>query len=297
MNIMQSPSKIKFVTDTASDIPDDLLLEYDIDMLSVPIAIDGIEYLERRSFTIFEFYKMLARSKEIPKTSRVPQDEYIKCYKRAYSEGYTDIINVTINGKGSSTIESARLAAKTFFADNPGADGKFKIHTVDSRIYSIAYGHPIVEGAKMAREGKTADEILTYLYDFFESVEVYLACFTLDYAKKSGRITATAAFVGDVLGVRPIVSFIDGVTKIVTKVRGEKQLLQQLIKCYEDNRESPDSFVAVIGGEIPEYGLSVQQALQTRLKRDVPLYYAGASIVINTGPKLAAIACRSKRKH
>lgn len=293
---MPNPQKIKFITDSASDIPDELLLEYDIDMMSIPIVVDGREYLERRSFTIHEFYKILARSEEIPKTSRVPLDDYLKAYKRAYSEGYTDIINVTINGKGSSTIESARLASNAFFESVPEAKGKFSIHVVDSMIYTMAYGHPIVEGVKMAREGKSADEILDYLYDYFNSVEVYLACFKLDYAKKSGRITAAAAFVGDVLGLRPIISFVDGVTKIVTKVRGEKQLLQQLIKCYEANRESPDSFVMVVGGDVPEYGFSVQQALQTRLKREIPLYYAGASITINTGTQIVAIVCCGKKR-
>lgn len=297
MYVMQTPPKIKFMTDSASDIPDDLLLEYDIDMQSVPISIDGREYFERRSFTILEFYKILARSEEIPKTSRIPMDEYIKSYKRAYSEGYTDIINVTINSKGSGTIESAKLAVKAFYSDVPEAEGKFNIHIVDSKIYSIAYGYPVVEGAKMARDGKGTKEILDYLHDFFSTVEIYLACFKLDHAKKSGRITAAAAFVGDVLGLRPIISFIDGTTKIVTKVRGEKQLLQQLIKCYESNRESPDSFVAVIGGEIPEYGLSIQQALQTRLKREVQLYQVGASIAINSGAQVVAIACRGKKRH
>lgn len=290
------PQKIKFITDSASDIPDDLLLEYDIDMMSVPIAVDGREYLERRSFTIFEFYKILAKSEEIPKTSRIPIPEYIKAYKRAYKEGCTDIINVTINSKGSGTIESARLAVEEFFEEIPEAKGKINIHIVDSLIYTMAYGHPVVEGAKMARAGKSVDEILDYIYDFIDSVEIYLACFKLDHAKKSGRITAAAAFVGDVLGLRPIISFLDGETKIVTKVRGEKQLLQQLIKCYEDKRESAGGFVAVIGGGVPEYGLSVQQALQTRLKREVPLYYAGASIVINAGTEIVAIVCKGNKR-
>ncbi len=293
---MQSTQRIKFITDSASDIPDDLLLEYDIDMLSVPITIDGQGYFERRSFTIQEFYKRLAQCDEIPKTSRVPADDYVKAFERAFNKGFTDIIVVTINAGGSGTYESALMAAELFFSDKPDAKGKIEIHVVDSKTYTMAYGFPVVEAASFARTGKSVDEILEYLRGFFDSCEIYLACYTLEYAKKSGRINAAAAFVGEVLGLRPIISLIDGETKIVERVRGEKQLLQQLIKCYEQSRGDKDTLPLVICGEVDEHGISVQQALQKGLDHEIPMYNAGASIVCNAGPKIAAIIFRGKKR-
>lgn len=293
MNLVQ---KIKFIADTASDIPDDLLLEYDIDMPSVPITIDGKSYYERRSFTIAEFYKILSDSKEIPATSRVPAQDYQNSYERAYHRGFTDIINVTINAGGSGTNESAHIAAGLFYDEHPDAKDKIKIHIIDSKTYTMAYGYPVVEGAKMAAAGKSVKEILCYLEDFFDSCEIYLACFTLDYAKKSGRISAAAAFVGDVLGLRPIILMVDGQTKVIERVRGEKQLLPQLMRCYEQYRNPSDPFAIAMCGEVHEYGFMLQQTLQKKLGREVPLYTAGASIVINSGPKIAAIICRGKKR-
>ncbi len=184
--------KIKFIADTASDIPDELLLEYDIDMPSVPITIEGKGYFERRSFSVREFYQILSGCAEIPATSRVPAEDYKACYERAFSYGFTDIINVTINAGGSGTNASAHMAKSLFFEEHPGAEGKFNIHIVDSKTYTMAYGYPVVQGAKMAREGKSCGEILDYLYDFFDRCEIYLACYSLDYAKKlqgEGRFT------------------------------------------------------------------------------------------------------------
>lgn len=287
--------KIKFVTDSASDIPDDLLLEYDIDMMHIPITVDGKEYFERRSFTIHEFYNVLGQSQEIPKTSRVPTEDYVACYAKAYEQGFTGVINVTINAGGSGTYAAANMAAEIFYTENPGAKDKMSISVVDSKTYTMVYGYPLVESAKMARAGKSVEKILEYLYDFFDRVEVYLGCYSLEYAKKSGRIGAASAFVGDVLGLRPIISMIDSQTKIVSRVRGDKQVIPQLIKCYEENCDD-DSFVMAVCGEIPEYGVELQRILQKKLGRDVPVYNAGAAIVINSGPKMAAVVFLGKKR-
>lgn len=288
--------KIKFIADSASDIPDEALLGYNIDMPGIPIVIDGKEYYERKSFTIREFYKVLGKTTEIPVTSRVPESDYVNYYKKALDQGYTDVINVTINARGSGTNQSAQMAAGQFYKKYPEAKDKLNIHVVDSKTYSAAYGFPVIEGAKMAMAGKSVKEILAYMNNWFDCCEIYLACYTLEYAKKSGRITAAAAFVGDILGLRPIISFLDGDTKVVERVRGEKNVIPELLDMYERHCEDPNAPVFVICGEVPEYGAQLQQALQKRLGREIPVYYAGASIVINSGPRIAAVAFKGKKR-
>lgn len=289
--------KIKFIIDTAGDIPDEDLREYNIDMPSVPITVDGESYFERKSFTIEEFYGVLARSKEIPVTSRVPVADFLACYKAAFWQNYTEIVVVTINAGGSSTHDSAVMARELFFQEIPNAAGTCRIHIIDSKTYTMAFGYPTVEAAKMARAGKSIDEILLYLRDFFDRVEVYLGCYSLEYAKKSGRITAAAAFVGDVLGLRPIISFLDGKTKIVDRVRGDKQVVPRLVKCYEDFCDDHSAPVLAIGGAIPEYGEALKQALEKKTGREVPLYPVGASIAINSGPNVAAVIMLGKKRN
>ena len=119
------------------------------------------------------------------------------------------------------------------------APAKLEIHIVDSGTYSLAYGWPTMQAAKMAKSGKSVEEILLWLEDYFSSVEIYLGCYTLEYAKKSGRISAAAAFVGDVLGLRPIIAMIGGGTKVVDKVRGEKNVAPRLLQAYLDNCADP----------------------------------------------------------
>lgn len=289
-------SRIKFVTDSASDIPDADLSRYGIEMLNIPIAIDGMEYFERESFTIEQFYRILADCGEIPTTSRIPTGQYLSCYRKAFEEGYTDLINVTINAGGSGIYDSAQLAREEFYRSTPHAREKLRIHVVDSRSYTICFGHPLVEGAKMAEAGKSAAQILAYMEDYFACAEVYLGVYALDYAKKSGRITAAAAIVGDILGVRPIISFIDGNTKTVEKVRGEKQIPRRLLEIYRKSCADPNAPVMVVRGEPEQPAIELKELLDKETGRDTPIYYAGASIVINSGPKILALVLRGKKR-
>ena len=288
--------KIKFITDSASDIPDEMLAEYQIDMCNIPITVDGEGYYERKSFTTQEFYKLLGAADEIPVTSRVPMDDFLACYQKAWEQGHSHIIHVTLNAGGSGINASAQMARERFYQKTPEARDKIGIHIVDSRTYSFVYGYPVVQGAKMARAGKSAEEILAYIEDYFDRVEIYLGCYSLEYAKRSGRIGAAAAFVGDVLGLRPIISMIDGQTKTVDKVRGDKNLPARLLQLYLDNRAGKEGPVLIVRGELDAPVEELQALLREDLGRDVQDYYAGASIAINTGPKLIAVVCLGKRR-
>jgi DegV family protein with EDD domain len=148
----------------------------------------------------------------------------------------------------------------------------------------------------MAAEGKTAEEILNYLGDFFDRVEIYLACYTLEYAKKSGRINAAAAFVGEVLGLKPIISIIDGETKIAHKVRGDRQIIPQLVRCLEERMDPNADFAFVACGAVDEYGVNLKKVVDVKLSRDVPMFRAGASIIINAGPRISAVVLLGKRR-
>jgi len=288
--------KIKLIADTASDIPDEDLRELGIDMPSVPVTVDGKGYWERKSFSILEFYDVLKNARELPSTSRVPVEDYLACYKRAWEQGCTHIISVTINAGGSGTHTSAQMAKKQLFHDHPEAVDQIEIHVVDSRTYSAAYGYYVAEAARMARKGKTAAEILDYLRDTFEHLEVYLACYSLEYARKSGRIGAAAAFVGDVLGLRPIILMAGGQTKTVEKVRGNKTLPEKIYEAYEKNCTNKNAPVIMVRGSLDEPVDELKRIFRQKTGKDLPAYYAGASILINTGPEMLAIVCRGQRR-
>lgn len=289
-------SNIKFIVDSTSDIPDDILKQYNIDMLCVPVALDGEGYYERRDFSIIEFYSMIEKTHEIPTTSQIPVAEFLAAYEKALSDGYKSIVTVTINAKGSGIFSNAVMARNQFYEAHPDKTDAFKIDVVDSRSYSIGIGYPVMEAVKLAETDASHAEVVAYLTDYFEHLEIYLAVYSLEYAKKSGRLNAVAAFVGDVLGLRPIMALIDGENKTYAKIRGEKQVLSRLIDIYKERRESPDAPVQIVRGAVDQYPAELKPMMDAETGRDVPVYHAGAAIVINAGPKIVALAFRGKKR-
>ena len=107
-------SKIKFLTDSASDITSRDEAELGIQVIPFPVSIGGKTYLSRVDFDNEQFYRMLEAAPGIPTTSQITVYEYGEIFEAAFRDGYTDVINVTINSEGSGTYNSACLAAQMF---------------------------------------------------------------------------------------------------------------------------------------------------------------------------------------
>lgn len=287
-------SRIKLITDSTSDIPEGLIGDLDIEILSIPIAVNGKEHFERVDFTSEEFYQILLDSKEIPVTAHINAATYLDAYRRAAGEGADDLINVTINAKGSSTYDAARLAAEMFRKQEP--DSKMNIHVLDSRAYSMAYGHIVLEAAKMARDGAQAADIVTHIHDWLDSAEIYLCCFTLDFAKRSGRISSAAAFVGEMLGLRPIIRMVDGNNDVIRKIRGDKNVIATMCGiCCEAMAQGGEYCVMKGMLDEPADDLAAQMLEQLGYP-PTGIYHLGPSVSINAGPKAVGVVVRGKKR-
>lgn len=291
-------SKIKIMTDSASDIPPRQEEELEIRILPFPITVGDDGYLERVDFTAEEFYDILASAPKIPTTSQITAPQFCDEFSAIQKKGYDEVIYISICGVGSNTYNSAVMAREQLYAAHPEWKETFRIHLVDSGSYSLGYGYPVMEAARKAQRGASSEEILAYLEDWFDSVEIYLAPYTLEFAKKSGRIPCAAAFVGELMGLKPIISMIDGKTTILEKVRGEKAVIPALLR-HAQATATPHTPYCVVGAALPEEtGKLAAQMEKTMGWAPAGVYQAGAAIVINAGPKMVALVVKGKnRKH
>lgn len=287
---------IKFVVDSACDLPKELSLEYGIEVLPLPIQVDGKEYHERIDFTNEEFYEMLKRAQAIPTHAQITALQYCEKFKEYEQAGFDEVIVITINSKGSGIYDAAQLAKKMFYEDSLCTEEDFPIHIVDSRTYTMAYGYPIVEAVRMVQKGAGAKQAVEYLEDFFASVEIYFAPYTLEYVKRSGRVSCAAAFVGEVLGLRPIISIIDGETKIVAKVRGDKNIVPKMLEIVSGRKQGETPYFIVHGDE-PAYGRQMRELAEKQFGYEpVGDYSIGAAISINAGPTVVGLIVRGPKR-
>ncbi len=279
-------SKILIVTDSASDISYEDEKQYQIRMLPFTVVVDGKSYVSRVDFDNEKYYALMAQSKELPTTSQITAFEFMEQYRSFAAEGYTDAILILINGKGSATYENAQQAVRMLQEDYP--DTHIRLHIINSRSYSAAYGHAVVRAGQMAQEGKSVEEILQWVNNWIDHVMIYVGIYGLKYAAKSGRIPTAAAFVGDAIGMKPIMKIWDQHIVTAGKVRGEKNLIPGVVRMTV-TKMTPGSEYCIIGGQGTEDVQHLAAAMTEAVGYPpVGVYQIGAAVATNIGPRVAA---------
>lgn len=282
--------RIKILTDSASDIPREEAALLGIDVIPIPITVDGQGYLEGVDFTPREFYPILEGAKSIPTTSQISPVTYIQHYHQAMEEGYTDVILVSFTSTASSTYSQAVNARELFYQNCPQARERIRLHLVDSKMFSIPYGYPTMQAARMVQEGKGVEEILSYLQDWLDRVDVYFTAFSFEYIKKSGRISCAAGVVGEALGIRPLIQIRRGQMKIVAKPRGNQAVLKKMNELLTQ-RIAPGSPYLMLQGTFEGAAQELTGMIQESTGlTPACLYDVGAAVSINSGPKMLGIA-------
>lgn len=289
-------SKIMIITDSCCDLTREMIEELGITVLPFEISIGGQTFREIFDKTNQEIYDLMTQTDEIPKHSQITPLVFEETYKKLYEQGYTDIISVSINSQGSGTYNNSIIAKNDFFENNPEAEGKIRIFNLDSKCYTIFYGYPIIEAVRKIRRGASADEIVAYLEDWFDVSGIYCIPYSLKYAKKSGRVSAAKAFAGELLGLKPIIFFGDGITDTVDKVRGEKNIVPKLVDMVEKNM-TPQTPYIMIHGRDETLAKEVEKELIKRTGRKAEMYASiGACVAANIGPDVVAVVVRRKSK-
>ena len=271
---------IKIITDSGCDIPVKAKLKH-VEILGFYITTeDGKSYEERVDISNKEYYKILENCDKIPSTAHITMMRYGEKYESLARQGVTDIIVVTINGGASATYNAAVMAKDFFYEDNP--DSKVNIQVVDSVSYSVGDGWPIMQADKMITEGHTPKQIISYLKSEFSRTQILLSAYSLKFMKKSGRISAAAAFAGELMGLKPIIVMDHGDTAVVQKVRGDKLVIPALIRQFKERTNDPKHYI--IGYTDEEYGKELYSACEKEL--GVPPMRAvelGSAVATNAG--------------
>lgn len=288
--------KIKMMTDSASDITKEAEERYGIRILPFTVTVGDQSYLEREDFTPQEFYQILLDAPRIPTTAQITAYRFLEEFEQVWKDGYQTLIYVSINGTGSATNGNAHMAVREFYELHPEARDHFTIHVVDSKNYCVTYGYPVVEAAKKAERGSSVEEILAYLEDWFQSAVVYFAPYTLEFVKKSGRVPAAAAFVGELMGLRPIITIVDGETRVVEKVRGDNAVIPALLRHAKETM-IPHTPYLMVKGMLEDKGEELAKLAEKEFGyRGEGPDFVGASIAINAGPKMVGIIVKGKNR-
>lgn len=212
---------LKIVLDSTSDLVPELLGKFEIVPLTVNFGEE--EFIDGVTITREEFYAKLIESDVIPTTSQATPEAFERVFKKLVENG-DEVLCITVASKLSGTYQSACIAAEEF----PG-----KVRVIDSK--SVAIGSAILAefALSLLEKGLSAEEIEKELIEKREDIIIVALIDTLEYLKKGGRLSKTAAFAGSLLNIKPVVSVEDGEINVLGKARGSKQGSNFLIKEIE----------------------------------------------------------------
>ena len=286
--------KIKLMTDSVSDISKDRAEALGIHLLYMPISIEGKALREEIDFTKEEFYKMIDEAQEYPSTAQITPFEIQEAYEQIAAEGYTDLIYTTIGAGGSGTYNNAVMAREQYYEDHP--QSQMKIHLVDGRNYTATYGYAVVEAAKKLARGASVPELIDYMDDWARHAGLYFVPMTLKYVKRSGRVSAAAAFAGELLGLKPFCRICNCVSNVIQKVRGEQNIIPKMVEVVKADIQPHSPYIVMQGSDTKiaqEFGAALTKALGYP-----PECYwnIGAAICCNAGPHVVGFVIKRKEE-
>ena len=284
-------SKLKIITDSASDITYAEEAAYAIRVIPFPIALGGKSYLSRVDFDNQGFYALMNQyPDDLPTSSQVTPIQFQEIIEEEVAKWHSELIFLLINSQGSATYSNAVLARGTYFDEHPEQVGKVKISVLDSRGYSSLYGYLVVEAAKMAMAGEGLEAVEAYLTQALENRMIYFGIYSLKYAGKSGRIPSAAAFLGDKLGLKPVMKIFDHEITTAAKARGEQRLISMVADLVARDIV-PGTPYQLIYGAVVEDMEKLRLALTERLGYGpTGAYQIGAAIAANAGPRAVGVS-------
>lgn len=285
---------VRIITDSGCDISPEDEKKWEKYLVVMPFAvtINNETKLDRIEIQPDEFYRILKENEEIPKHSQITQIQFEDKYRELYDQGVREIIVDVINAAGSQTFAQAKIAA-----DNIADDLKdLKIHVIDGRCYTLCYGYPVLEACKKLAEGQSVESIVDYLEDWARHTEAFIVGFGLRHMRKSGRISAAASFLGELMGLKPLIVLYDDVTEVLKKARGEKAVIDAAVETISQ-RMIPKTPYSIITTTRPD----LEKELIDKMTKKVgyaPTLVEKCGVVVscNAGPDFIGVIIRGQKR-
>ena len=274
---------VKIIVDSTADMTPEVAARVKVVPLTIHFGekeyVDGIEIDSRK------FYEMLVESDELPTTSQATPYAFGEVFAEAVAEG-CEVVCITCSSKLSGTYQSAVIAAE----DYPG-----KVHVVDSQTIALGSGILTEYALSLVDQGQSAEEIAWKLMQKREKVQLLAMLDTLEYLKKGGRISATVAFAGGLLNIKPVITLAGGEIKMLGKARGSKQannlLVQEIQKAggVDFNKPLLLGYTGLSDVLLQKY--IVDSAALWEGNRDtLPVSIVGSVVGTHAGPGAVAVA-------
>lgn len=207
-------ANVKIISDSSCDLPIDLLKNLNIEILPLNILLGENNYVDGENISADEILEWTVASKQTPKTS-TPSLQRIYETIEKYKKEDREVLFIGMSEKISSTCNSVKLAINNFNAT--------KIKVIDSKSLSGGVGLLVLKASEMSSEGKSLEEISSYIVNMVNRIETSFVIDTLQHLYYGGRCSSLTALFGSSLKFKPCIKLIDGEMKVAKNFRGNNK--------------------------------------------------------------------------
>ena len=270
----------KILTDSTTDLSEKWAAEHDVTILGLTIQLDGVTYEtvgENKLTSKVLLEKMKSGSQ--PTTSQINVGQFEDVF-RSYAKEETPVLYVAFASALSGTYQSAVMAREMVLEDYPNA----VIRIIDTKAASMGEGLLVMKAAEARAAGQTLEQTADLIESLVPKIKTYFLVDDLNHLMRGGRISKTAALMGSLVNIKPIIAVKgDGTLDSVAKVRGKKKAQAEVVRMTLENVSDPRVVIAYAGEKEVAENIK-EQLLASGQVTEVLIMPLGPVISTHTGP-------------
>ncbi|MBO8158655.1 MAG: DegV family protein [Thermosyntropha sp.] len=274
--------KIVLLTDSACDLPREIIQKYGIKILPLKVIYGEKAYSDREDIQPEEVYARMPE--EIPTTSMPAPEEIKGTFEQIKEEGFTHVLALHLSSSLSGTYQTVKMVAQEI--------NDLCIKVLDTKTLSIGTGWLVLEAARGIASGLSWEKINENIHKIQPKIKVYYVIETLEYLRRGGRIGRVASMIGQFLHIKPIIS-VDEEGKYFTyaKAKGRKKSIEKLAEIVEETVQTKKINLAVMhGGAREEFEKLVERLSKLPNIQEFICSDISPSLGVHTGPGLLGVS-------
>ena len=287
-------SEYIIMTDSTVDLPKEYLIE-ELQVPYIPLSyiMDGVTYEDMSGLSGKEFFDKI-RAGSLPTTSQVNPEPAKKALE-PYVKEEKDILFIGFSSALSGTFNSIRMAAEELMEEYP----ERKIITVDSLCACLGEGLLVYKAVQLKRAGKSLEEVAKWTEENKLHICHNVAIDDLNHLHRGGRVSKTAAIMGTMIQIKPIIHMNDnGELQVIGKQRGRKKALQHIVNmAVEQSKGWENDIIMITHGDCEEDAQYVAKLVREKMGiENILINCIGSVIGSHTGPGVVAVFCMGEKR-
>lgn len=275
------------VTDSTISLPREVVARHPLLVVPLELYIDGRAFQDGVDITPQEFYRLLPRLRDLPKTSAPRPSAFLQTFEEARSRSADSVLCITITAGVSATYDSARAAAEMARDLYPD----LRVEVMDSRTAGGAQTWIALAAARKAATGAGLEGVTEVARRVAERVYFVGALDTLYYIWKGGRIPRVALWASEILRIKPVLEIKEGQVRLVARPRSRARAVESLLEYMEERVGGHPLRVNILHADQPQEARELEGLITSRFRcLEVITTVFTPVIGAHTGPGLLGVA-------